>query len=126
MGSRSKHQTKILLVHPGSLGHHSAVFLRLEPLGLELVGEACRKSGYSVRLLDLQASSQQDYFRLMEDWHPDAVGFSLNYLANIPEVIDLAKQTRQRWGHASFSWADTAPHLRLGKFWSTAQEQSIV
>src|SRR5713226_10590641 len=98
MRSTSKHQTKVLFVHPSSLGHHSAVFLRLEPLGLELISEACRKSGYSVRLLDLQASSQQDYFRLMEDWHPDAVGFSLNYLANIPEVIDLAKQTRQSWG----------------------------
>ncbi len=98
MRSTSKHQTKILFVHPSSLGHHSAVFLRLEPLGLELISEACRKSGYSVRLLDLQACSQQDYFRLMEDWRPDAVGFSLNYLANIPEVIDLAKQTRKRWG----------------------------
>src|SRR5258708_26344419 len=98
MRSTSKHQTKILFVHPSSLGHHSAVFLRLEPLGLELISEACRKSGYSVRLVDLQACSQQDYFRLMEDWRPDAVGFSLNYLANIPEVIDLAKQTRKRWG----------------------------
>jgi hopanoid C-3 methylase len=97
MSSAAKRQEKILLVHPGSLGHYSAVFLRLEPLGLELIAAACRKSGYSVRLLDLQASSQQDYFRWMDEWRPDAVGFSLNYLANIPEVVDLAKQTRQRW-----------------------------
>ena len=32
----------------------------------------------------------------MDEWRPDAVGFSLNYLANIPEVLDLAKATRQR------------------------------
>ena len=27
---------------------------------------------------------------------PDAVGFSVNYLANVPEVIDLAKLARER------------------------------
>ena len=27
----------------------------------------------------------------MADFRPDAVGFSLNYLANVPEVVDLAK-----------------------------------
>jgi hopanoid C-3 methylase len=75
---------------------YSEVYLRLEPLGLELGAAACHKAGYYVRLLDLQASAQRDYFRLLDDWRPDAVGYSLNYLANIPEVVDLVKSTRKR------------------------------
>ena len=86
---------KVLLVHPSGL-MYSEVYLRLEPLGLELVAESCRRKGYEVRLLDLQASKHKDYFRILETYKPDAVGFSLNYLANVPEVIDLAKATRSR------------------------------
>ena len=93
---KSFEKWKVLLVHPSGL-MYSEVYLRLEPLGLELIAEACRKSGLAVRLLDLQASRHKDYFRTMEEWRPDAVGFSLNYLANVPEVIDLAKATRERW-----------------------------
>jgi len=93
---RSFEKWKVLLVHPSGL-MYSEVYLRLEPLGLELIAEACRRSGFAVRLLDLQASRHKDYFRTMEVWRPDAVGFSLNYLANVPEVIDLAKATRERW-----------------------------
>lgn len=85
---------KVLLVHPSSL-MYSDVYLRLEPLGLELIAAACRKSGYRVRLLDLQASSKKEYFRCVNEWRPDAIGYSLNYLANIPEVVDLVKATRQ-------------------------------
>lgn len=86
---------KVLFVHPSCL-MYSEVYLRLEPLGLELVAESVRKAGNSVRLLDLQAFTHQDYFKLVDQWRPDAIGFSLNYLANIPEVVDLAKETRRR------------------------------
>jgi hopanoid C-3 methylase HpnR len=75
---------------------YSRIFLRLEPLGLELVAQAVRRAGHEVVLLDLQAAEQREYFRLLDAWRPDAVGFSLNYLANVPEVIDLAKVTRLR------------------------------
>jgi hopanoid C-3 methylase HpnR len=75
---------------------YSEIYLRLEPLGLELVAEATRRSGHEVRLLDLQVFRPKDYFRVLDTWRPDAVGFSLNYLANIPEVVDLAKVTRVR------------------------------
>jgi hopanoid C-3 methylase HpnR len=73
---------------------YSEIYLRLEPLGLELVAQAVRAAGHEVRLLDLQVSTHADYHRLIVDWSPAAVGFSLNYLANIPEVVDLAKRTR--------------------------------
>lgn len=86
---------KVLLVHPGCL-MYSEVYLRLEPLGLELVAAAVRQAGYAVQLLDLQTARHDDYFRFLDDWRPEAVGFSLNYLANIPEVIDLAIATRRR------------------------------
>jgi hopanoid C-3 methylase HpnR len=75
---------------------YSEIYLRLEPLGLELVAAAVRQAGHEVRLLDLQATRHEDYFRLLDDWRPEAVGFSLNYLANVPEVIDLAIATRRR------------------------------
>ncbi len=86
---------RVLLVHPGPLTY-SKIFLRLEPLGLELVAQSARAAGHEVRLLDLQAFEPADLFRLLDTWKPRAVGFSLNYLANIPEVIELARSTRAR------------------------------
>jgi hopanoid C-3 methylase HpnR len=86
---------KVLFVHPSPL-MYSEIYLRLEPLGLELVAQAARKAGHDVRLLDLQVFRHRDYFRLLEDFKPEAIGFSLNYLANIPEVVDLAKETKRR------------------------------
>jgi len=86
---------KLLAVHPGPL-MYTKVFLRLEPLGLELVAEAARKAGHAVRLLDLQVESHQRYFEVVDRWQPDAIAFSCNYLANVPEIVDLAKLTKQR------------------------------
>jgi len=75
---------------------YSKIYLRLEPLGLELVAAAARKAGHHVRVLDLQVFQHTDYFQLLEEFKPEAIGYSLNYLANIPEVVDLAKETRQK------------------------------
>jgi magnesium-protoporphyrin IX monomethyl ester (oxidative) cyclase len=86
---------KLLAVHPSCL-MYSKIYLRLEPLGLELVAAACRRAGYDVRAIDLQVESHRDYFRLIDGWHPDAIAFSCNYLANVPEIIDLAKATRKK------------------------------
>src|SRR5262244_2057387 len=87
---------RVLAVHPGPL-MYTKIFLRLEPLGLELVAAAVRRAGHEARLIDLQAASHADYFRLVDDWQPDVVAFSCNYLANVPEIVDLAKLTRARW-----------------------------
>ena len=81
---------KLLAVHPSPLTY-SGVFLRLEPLGLELVAEAARRAGHEVRLIDLQAQNHRNLFRELETWRPDVIAFSLNYFANTPEVIDLVK-----------------------------------
>src|SRR5437764_958707 len=111
---------KVLLVHPSGL-MYTEVYLRLEPLGLELVAEACRKAGHEVRLLDLQVFRHQDYESVLRTWRPDAVGFSLNYLANIPEVVDLAHLARRQLpealvlvgGHsASFTACEILAHSR--------------
>src|SRR5712691_12553995 len=115
-------QMKVLFVHPSSL-MYSEVYLRLEPLGLELVAQAARDSGHAVRLLDLQVFTHRDYFLVLDQWKPDAVGFSLNYLANIPEVVDLALETRRRLprcfifagGHsASFTAKEILAHAAGG------------
>src|SRR5712692_10625846 len=86
---------RVLLVHPSAL-MYSELYLRLEPLGLERVAAAVRAAGHDVRLVDLQIFSHDDYRRELAEFKPEAVGFSLNYLANVPEVIDLAKETRRR------------------------------
>jgi hopanoid C-3 methylase HpnR len=109
---------KLLAVHPSGL-MYTRVFLRLEPLGLELVAAAAREAGHEVRLLDLQVETHRDLERMVRAWRPDAVCFSGNYLANIPEIIDLAKAIKQ-WqpgcfifvgGHSvSFVAADLLRH----------------
>ena len=102
---------------------YTEIYLRLEPLGVELVAAAARQAGHQVRILDLQVFSHADYFKTLEDWAPDAVAFGVNYLANIPEVIDLAKETRRRLpevlfivgGHsASFTAAEILGARRRG------------
>src|SRR2546428_10182351 len=86
---------RVLLVHPGPL-MYSEIFLRLEPIGVERVAAAVRAAGHEVRLLDLQIFGHADYYRELAEFAPQAVGFSLNYLANVPEVLDLAKETKRR------------------------------
>src|SRR6516164_2184566 len=86
---------KILFVHPGPL-LYTNVFLRLEPLGLELVAEAARRAKHAARLLDLQVESHADYHRMIAEWQPDFIAFSCNYLANVPEIVDLAKAAKRR------------------------------
>jgi magnesium-protoporphyrin IX monomethyl ester (oxidative) cyclase len=73
---------------------YSELYLRLEPLGLERVAGALRAAGHEVRLLDLQVFAPEDYARALAGFQPQAVGFSLNYLANVPEVIGLARAAR--------------------------------
>jgi hopanoid C-3 methylase HpnR len=85
---------KVLLVHPSAL-LYSEVYLRLEPLGMECVAAAVLRSGHEVRLIDLQVFNHRELQREIQSFQPDAVGFSVNYLANVPEVIELAKVVRQ-------------------------------
>jgi len=100
---------------------YSEIYLRLEPLGLERVAAAVRSAGHDVRLLDLQIFDHTEYYRALQRWEPDAVGFSLNYLANVPEVIDLSIETKRRrpgrfvfvGGHSvSFIAAEILEHAR--------------
>jgi hopanoid C-3 methylase HpnR len=81
---------RVLLVHPSAL-MYSEIFLRLEPLGLERVASALIDAGHDVRLIDLQVYRRADLERVVAGFEPEAVGFGLNYLANVPEVVDLAK-----------------------------------
>ncbi|KAB2376873.1 hopanoid C-3 methylase HpnR [Actinomadura montaniterrae] len=86
---------RTLLVHPSGL-MYSEIFLRLEPLGVERVAAALRAAGHEVRLLDLQVFTHEDLRRELQEFRPEAVGFGVNYLANVPETIDLAKEVKRR------------------------------
>ena len=96
-----RYDMKILCCHPSGL-MYTEIYLRLEPLGVELVAQAALRAGHEVRILDLQIFSHKDYFKALYQWRPDAICFGLNYLANIPEVIDLAKETKQRLPYSFF------------------------
>ncbi|MGD9539298.1 MAG: hopanoid C-3 methylase HpnR [Alphaproteobacteria bacterium] len=85
---------RVLAVHPGPL-MYTKIFLRLEPLGLEVIAEAARRAGHEVRLIDLQVDDHSFYFRAIREWRPAVVAFSCNYLANLPEIVDLAKATKR-------------------------------
>lgn len=84
---------RLLCIHPSAL-MYTRVFLRLEPLGLELIAAAARQAGHEVYLIDLQVETHADVQRVLTDWRPDAICFSGNYLANIPEIVDLSKAVR--------------------------------
>ncbi|MBZ0146309.1 MAG: hopanoid C-3 methylase HpnR [Pseudorhodoplanes sp.] len=84
---------RLLFVHPGPL-LYTRVFLRLEPLGLELVAEAARRAGHATQIIDLQVENHDDYRRMIAEWRPDFIAFSCNYLANVPEIVDLARETK--------------------------------
>ena len=86
---------RFLGVHPAPL-LYTKVFLRLEPLGLELVAQSARRAGHDVQLIDLQVEEHRAYFRLLQRWQPEVIAFFCNYLANVPEIIDLAKATKMR------------------------------
>jgi len=90
---RARGTRKALFVHPGPL-LYTKVFLRLEPLGLELVAEVARRAGNAVKIIDLQVEEHVDYEQLITQWRPDFIAFSCNYLANVPEIVDLAKKTK--------------------------------
>ncbi|QNT79165.1 hopanoid C-3 methylase HpnR [Entomobacter blattae] len=90
---------KLLAVHPSAL-MYTRVFLRLEPLGLEIVAGAARNDAHDVKIFDLQIEKHKDYFTLIRSFQPDAICFGGNYLANIPEIIDLARTTRRILPHS--------------------------
>src|SRR6516165_9687690 len=84
---------RLLAVHPSPL-MYTKVFLRLEPLGIELIAAAARRAGHDVRLIDLQVEPGKNFIRWIREWRPDAIAISCNYLANVPEVIELARTAR--------------------------------
>lgn len=86
--------SKVLFVHPSGL-MYTELFLRLEPLGVELCAQAARRAGHDVRLLDLQAERPADLLRLATEFQPDVIAWGVNYLANIPEVIDLSRALKE-------------------------------
>ncbi|GAA4013056.1 radical SAM protein [Streptomyces marokkonensis] len=85
---------RLLLVHPSAL-LYSEIFLRLEPLGLERVAGAAREAGHEVRVVDRQVLSERTLRDEVRSFRPQALGVSLNYLANIPEAIDLAAKVKR-------------------------------
>ncbi|WP_461010392.1 hopanoid C-3 methylase HpnR [Streptomyces capparidis] len=85
---------RLLLVRPSVLTY-SEVFARLEPLGLARVAAAAGAAGHRVRVVDLQVESRDGFARELSSFAPDAVGVSLNNLAEVPAGIGIARQVRR-------------------------------
>ncbi len=85
---------KILTVHPSGLAY-AKIYLRLEPVGLELVAQALRRAGHQVKLIDLQVEKPKAYLDALKTWQPEVVAFSVNYMPNIPEVVDMARTAKE-------------------------------
>ena len=94
---------RVLFIHPSCL-MYSEIFLRLEPLGVEGVASAARRRGHDVRVVDLQVFGPGEVARQLREFAPNAVGFGVNYLANVPEMIDLAKRIKG-WDPRCFVFA---------------------
>ena len=93
---------RVLFVHPGPL-LYTSVFLRLEPLGLELVAAAARQAGHECRLIDLQVESHKAYRRLVDEWQPRGDRLFLQ----LPRQCSGNRRPRQ--GHQD----EPPAHLRL-------------
>ena len=92
---RKELAARIVLVHLSALVC-SELYPRLEPLGLERVATSLVDAGHDVRIVDLQVYGHDDHSALVDRFRPDATRMSLDDLANVPEVVDLAKRTRAR------------------------------
>ena len=84
----------VLLVHPSAL-MYSEIFLRLEPLGMERVAAAAREAGHEVAVVDLQVFSRAELMAELVAFRPHAPGISVNYLANVPEAIEIGEAAKQ-------------------------------
>lgn len=84
---------RTLLIRPGG-PESSQETACLEPLGLERVAAALRAMGHDARILDLRVSTQRDLQRELRDFRPEAAGFGVNRLANVPRALDLAKRIK--------------------------------
>ncbi|HZS60080.1 MAG TPA: cobalamin-dependent protein [Gemmatimonadaceae bacterium] len=85
----------VLLVHPSSL-RYAEPYLRLEPLGLECVAQSLCQHGHVVQFVDLQVSPVREFKKALRKFKPDAVGLALEWLASVPEAVDLAKLVKRR------------------------------
>lgn len=101
---------KVLLVHPGLLPSTGlARNLRLEPLGLEIVAEAARRSNHEVKLIDMQVESDKRFRRMLLD---SSLTSSVSHAAisHMFRRWSIVQRVPKRYCRApSFVWAVTAP-----------------
>ena len=99
---------RLLGIHPGPF-LYTKVFLRLEPLGLELVAAAARCAGHTVRLIDLQVEDHRAYFRLLHVWRPDVVASPATIWQMSRRSSIWRRQQRRAFPGPLSASADTAP-----------------
>jgi hypothetical protein len=93
---------KFLAVHPSCL-MYSKIYLRLEPLGLELVAAAAERAGHSVQLIDLQCDRTGTFSLGRTLAARLTVAFCGNYLANV-QVLTSPSDPRPVAGRLYLRW----------------------
>src|SRR5207302_1268721 len=86
---------KVLFVHPGPL-LYTNVFLRLEPLGLELVAEAARRAKHTVRLLDAVAGDRGAIVKVPGAVTADGEGPRPGFVEHLDEIRPARDLVRKR------------------------------
>ena len=97
---------------------YSEIYLRLEPLGLERSATVLRRAGHDLRLIDLQIFRQRDYFRLVDEWRPDAIAFSLTTSPISRRSLISRRRRSSAFPDPSSSQAATAFHSSRRRCWS--------
>jgi len=76
---------------PGVFLRHSSV----EPLGIEYIGAIAREEGWEVKIIQQRDKSDEEILRMIIDFSPEIVGFSvLTY--NYPASVSLAKKIKKQ------------------------------
>ncbi len=103
---------RVMLVHPSALSY-SAVFLRLEPPGLERVAGAAREAGHEIRAVDLRVSGRERLGREARSFRPKALGMSLKPPERFHEEPVRTRAVIDR-GHPGLGRAFGAPCVLPG------------
>jgi radical SAM superfamily enzyme YgiQ (UPF0313 family) len=86
---------RVLLLRPPSPNERFGLgpFFRVEPLGLEYVGQALLAAGHSVRLLDLRFGSSLS--RTLARFRPGIVAASVTHVIDAPTTLEALRQVKR-------------------------------
>jgi anaerobic magnesium-protoporphyrin IX monomethyl ester cyclase len=91
---------RVLLTTPPWLPFHTlqVLFPNVPPLSLQVLAGVLRQAGHEARIADVQhlPPLHPEFWRTIDEFQPDIIGFSNSELANAPAVVAAAREVRRR------------------------------